>query len=40
MDTTLKQQIVPVEVSTFTPAEESAASEKQCDVNANLLFRQ
>jgi hypothetical protein len=23
----------------FTPAEESAASEKQCEVNADLLFQ-
>jgi hypothetical protein len=28
-----------VEVSIFTPAEESAASEKQREVNSDLLFR-
>jgi hypothetical protein len=27
-----------VEMSIFTPAEESAASEKQREVNADLLF--
>jgi outer membrane lipoprotein-sorting protein len=29
--------IVPVEVSIFTPAEESAGSEKQREVNADLF---
>jgi hypothetical protein len=40
MCTTLKQHSnTPVEVSILTLAEESAASEKQREVNADLLFR-
>jgi hypothetical protein len=30
--------IIPLELSTLTLAKESAASEKQCEVNADLLF--
>jgi hypothetical protein len=34
-----KQQSSQKEASIFTPDEESAASEKQCEVSADLLFR-
>lgn len=34
-----KTAIIPAVVSIFIPPEESAASGKQCEVNADLLFR-
>jgi hypothetical protein len=31
--------IIPVELSTLTLAKVSAASEKQCEINVDLLFQ-
>jgi hypothetical protein len=40
MGTTLKKiAIIPVEASSFILAEQSAASEKQCEVNVGLLLQ-